>query len=333
MRDGCRAHGQLGLHQINARPTAASGGVGNPFPAKEQRRRIHTQVHPKEEKMKRSKLSAIVVISLTLSLQAQSAHAASTKSPLSAAEYAQCEVQRNEFNQRVRAFNADLDQINVLNAEIDALRVEIDKDEVAIDQRDNAAVKALNERIGKNNDLVARIDQMSTSLKAKKAENNELGAQYREACKDRPVARAPSPSPAPQVQLQAQVSDPACSSASGAKGVQRKVEATFAEMRVDQKKREAEVERVAEARAKAQSWSAEKRGKVWLQVLMSPKFMAFEREKQPYVEELMRVIGSKPKNNEEECRTVQRIAAMMPAIKAINARQYAFMADEIRVAK
>jgi hypothetical protein len=93
------------------------------------------------------------------------------------------------------------------------------------------------------------------------------------------------------------------------------------------------VERVADTRAKAQSWSAEKRSKIWLQLLVSPKFMAFEREKQPFVQELMRILASKPKNGQEECRLVQRIAAMLPAIKAINARQYAFMAGEIRVAK
>jgi hypothetical protein len=130
-----------------------------------------------------------------------------------------------------------------------------------------------------------------------------------------------------------QPADAACSSAVGAKGVEHKVEATFADMRADEKKHQAEVERVAQARAKAQSWSDEKKGKVWVQLLGSPKFTAFQREKQPYMDDLMRILGSKPKNRQEECQLVQRIAAMLPAIKAINARQYALMADEIRAAK
>jgi hypothetical protein len=128
-------------------------------------------------------------------------------------------------------------------------------------------------------------------------------------------------------------SDAVCSSAAGAKGVERQIEATFAAMRADEKKHQAEVDQVAQARAKAQSWSAEKRSQVWMQLLGTPKFAAFEREKQPYMDELMQVLGSKPKNGKDQCRLVQRIAAMLPAIKSINARQYAYMADEIRVAK
>lgn len=186
-------------------------------------------------------------------------------------------------------------------------------------------MQALNAKIGKNNELVERYEQMSSSIKAMSSENKQLAAQFREACENRPLALSPS--------SKTQPSDSTCSSTTGAKDVERRIEATFVEMRADEKQRQAEVERVAQARAKAQSWSDEKRGKIWLQILGSSKFMAFEREKQPYVQELMRVIGSKPKNGQEECRLVQRIAAVLPAIKAINARQYAFMADEIRVAK
>lgn len=112
-----------------------------------------------------------------------------------------------------------------------------------------------------------------------------------------------------------------CNSTTGAKDVERQIEATFVELRADEKQRQAEVERIAHARAKAQSCNNEKRGKIWLQLLISPKFMAFEPEKRPYVQQPMRVMGSKPKNGQEDCRLLRRIAAALPAIKAINAWQ------------
>lgn len=275
--------------------------------------------------MKRFKLTAILVVSLVLSQHSQSAEAESAKGPLTAAEKAQCRAQLTEFNQGVLAYNAEVDAIKALEAEVNASSAAIEKDQAAVDRRDSAAMQALNAQIGKNNELVARHEQMGLSLKAMSSENKQRSAQFSEACKNRPLALSPS--------SKTQPSDSVCSSTTGAKAVKRHIEATFVEMRADEKKRQAEVDRVAQARAKAQSWSDEKRGKIWLQLLGSPKFMAFQREKQPYMEELMRVLGSKPKNGQEECRLVQRIAATLPAIKAINARQYAFMADEIRVAK
>ena len=138
-----------------------------------------------------------------------------------------------------------------------------------------------------------------------------------------------SPSPSPKTSSP----DAACNSADGARGVERQIEGTFAAMRADEKKHQDEVDRVANAQAKAQSWTADKRGKIWLQILRSPRFMAFQQQTQPYMDELMRIFGSKPKNKQEECHLVQRIAAMLPAIKSVNAKQYGFMADEIRSAK
>ena len=272
--------------------------------------------------MNRFRLSAILVVSLVLSQHAQSAPA---KGPLTAAEKTQCRARLAEFNQHALAYNAQLDTLRALEAEIDALSAAIDKEKAVVDRRDSAAMQALNAQIGKNNELVARHEQMSSSLKAMSSESEQRSAQFSEACENHPLALPPS--------SKTQLSDSVCSAATGAKAVEHKIEATLVDIRADEKKRQAEVDRVAQARAKAQSWSDEKRGKIWLQLLGSPKFMAFEREKQPYVKELMRVLGSKPKNGQEECRLLQRIATMLPAIKAINARQYAFMADEIRAAK
>jgi hypothetical protein len=212
-----------------------------------------------------------------------------------------------------------------LEAEFYALGPVLEKEEATVDRRDSAAMQALNAKIGQSNEMVARHEQMGLMLKAMASENKQRAAQFREECERRTVTPPPP--------LQSPPSEAVCGSADGAKGVERQIDAAFAEMRADEKHRQAEVDRVYQARAKAQSWNEEKRGKVWMQLLASPKFMAFEREKRPYVQDLMRVLGAKPKNGQEECRLIQRIAAMLPAIKAINARQYGFMADEIRVAK
>jgi hypothetical protein len=275
--------------------------------------------------MKRYKLLAVLVVSLVLSQHAQSAEAESAKGPLTAAEKAQCRAQLTEFNQGVRAYNAELGAMKALETEVTALSAAIEKDQAAVDRRDSAAMQALNAQISKNNELVARHDQMGSSLKAMSIENKQRSAQFSEACENRPMALPAS--------SKAQLSDSVCSSTAGAKALERQIEATFVELRADEKKHQAEVDSVAKARAKAQSWSDEKRGKIWLQLLGSPRFAAFEREKQPYMGELMRILSSKPKNGQEECRLVQRIASLLPGIKAINARQYAYMADEIRVAR
>ncbi len=273
----------------------------------------------------RSGSLAICVLSLMLSQQAQGASDGPAKGPLTAAENAQCQAQRAEFNQGAQAYNAKLDELKALEAEFKALGAELEKDRAAVDRTDSAAMQALNAKIDRSNELAERYGQTGALLKAMASENKERAAQFRQGCENRTVALPPP--------AQAQPSAAVCGSSDGAKSVERQIEAAFAEMRADEKQRQAEVDRVQQARAKAQAWSDEKRGKIWLDILASPRFAAFEREKRPYVQELMRVLGSKPRNRQEECRLIQRIAAMLPAIKAINARQYGFMADEIRMAK
>lgn len=281
--------------------------------------------------MKRPTLPAILLIALVLSQHAQSAEVEPAKSPLTAVEKAQCRAQLTEYNQGVQVHNAGVGAIRALEVDIKALRATIEKDQAAVDRRDSAAMDALDAQIAKSNALVAKHEEMNASLKAMSSENKQRSAQFSEACENRPLAMAPTPASAPSPTTRS--SDASCGSADGARSVERQIEGTFAELRADEKKRQATVEDAAKARAKSQAWNDERRGKIWLQILRSPKFMAFQREKQPYMDELMRILGSKPKNKQEECHLVQRIAVMLPAIKSINAKQYAFMADEIRVAK
>lgn len=275
--------------------------------------------------MKSFKPSAIFLMCLGLSPYATCGAAEPAEAPLTVAELAQCKVQLAEFNQHVRDYNAKLDEIKALEAEIDALSAALDKESAAVDRRDSNAMQALNAKIEKNNELVERHEQMVSSAKAAASENNQRAAQFHASCENHPLAQRP-PS-------QAQPPAPICGKDSSARDLERQVQDGLAEIRTDEKQHQAEVDRVAEAQAKAQSWSKEKQSKIWLQLLASPKFAAFEREKQPYVRELMRMLGSKPKSGQEECRYMQRLSGMLPTIKAINARQYAFMADEIRKAK
>lgn len=262
---------------------------------------------------------------LVLSQHAQCANAESAAVPLSAAERAQCQAQLTEFNLGVRAYNAELDAIKALEAEVKALSEVLDQERAAVDRHDSAAMEALNAKIDKNNALVERHGQMSSSVKAMLDVTQQRAAQYTVACENRALALSSAP--------RKEAAEAVCSAATGTKDLERQLQATFGEIRADQKQREAEVERISQARAKAQSWSAEKRRDIWMQLLVSPKFGAFEREKLPYVQELMRVIGSKPRSGQEECRLLRRIAAMLPAIKAINARQYTYMAKAIQAAK
>lgn len=279
--------------------------------------------------MRRAAFAAVYVIALMLSPHAQAADDEAVKAPVTPVGKAQCQAQLAEFNQRVQAYNAKLGEIKALEAEFHALDEVLQKEQATVDRRDSAAMQALNVKIDMNNQLVERHEKLGSSIEAMANENDMRAAQYRAQCQNRPPA-SPSPSPSPSP---SQPSDGACGSADGAKGAERRIEAALAEMRADEKQRQAEVDRVYLARAKAQSWSDQKRGKVFLEILASPRFAAFEREKRPLVQELMRILGSKPVSGQEQCRLIQRIGATLPAIKAINARQYAFMADEIRVAK
>lgn len=268
-------------------------------------------------------MAACIALAL-LSPHVQAADAEPAKAPLTAEERQQCLAQLTEINQAVTAHNQRVQAIKALESEVDTLRVERDKEEAGLDRRDKAVMEAFNAKVQKNNELVARYEKMVAEAKAAAAENKQRVAQFRSACDNRPAAPPAQASSAAAA---------ACGSAAGYKDVQRSIEATFAEMRADEKARQDEVERAAQARAKEVGWSKDKQAKVWLQILGSAKFMAFEREKAPYMQQLMGVMGSKPKNSQEECQLVQRIAATLPAIKAINTRQYAFMAEQIRVAK
>lgn len=271
---------------------------------------------------------ALCIVLAALSPHARAAEAEPAKAPLTAEERQQCLAQLTEINQGVTAHNQRVEDIKALEAEVDALRAELDKEEAGLDRRNNAVMQAFNAKVRKNNELVDRHEKLVAEAKAASADNKQRAAQFRETCDNRP---APPP---PSQPVQATPADRAsCGSVAAYKDVQRSIEATFAEMRADEKARQGEVERLAQKRAKELGWSKDRQGKVWLQILGSPGFMAFEREKAPHVQELMRVMGSKPKNGQEECQLVQRIAVVMPAIKAINTRQYAFMAEQIRVTK
>lgn len=279
--------------------------------------------------MNRYKLAAMFV-ALLLSQHAQCADGEPAKGPLSADELAQCRTQLAEYKEGVQKYNTDLGALKAFEREVDALSAAIDKEKAAVDRRDSAAMQALNEQIANNNEMVERHQLILTSVEATASLNQLRAAKFEAACENRPLATAPASKPQP---AKAAPPKPVCSATSGDTDIERQLQATFVEIRADQKEREADVERVAQARAESQGWSARKRQEVYMALVVSPKFGTFEREKKPYLNELLQILGSKPKNHQDQCRIMQRIAAMLPSIKAINARQYKFMANEIAAAK
>jgi hypothetical protein len=242
-----------------------------------------------------------------------------------AAEQTPCQTELAAINQSIRDYNARVAELKTLRTDIETLGRELDQEEASVDRSSAAAMDALNARIHRSNELITRHQQLSAAVRALGERNDGRTAQFRASCKQHPPPPSPGPSSPPL--------DPACTSAAGAGEVERQIQASFADMRADEKQRQDEVSRVAQARARSQAWSQEKQGKVWLQLMSSPKFMAFEREKQPYVAELMGLIAVRPEGEQAQCRLIQRVAAMLPAIKAINTRQYRYMAEEMAAMK
>jgi len=251
-------------------------------------------------------------------------------SPMTASDLVQCRGHVTEINQSIAAHNALVTEARALRTEIETLRKELDIEEASVDRTSGDAMDALNAKILKNNEMVLRHESLSKLIKEMADTNTARIAIFKAACESRPMS-APSTPVVPAAVAPA--ADPACKTSIGTQDVQHQIEATFAEMRADQKQRQSEVERVADARASAEKWSKEKRSSVWMSILASPRFAALEQEKRPYLQELMNIATSNPKTAQERCQLVKRIAATLPAIKALNAKQYTFMADQIRSSK
>jgi chromosome segregation ATPase len=205
---------------------------------------------------------------VVLPMHARCAELEAAPGTLTAVEAEQCQAQVNEFNERVRTYNARVGEIKALRAEIELRRAELDKDTAAVDRDDPAAMEALNARINNNNELIERHGQATAVIKEMAAENAQRAARFHDACDNRPPAQPAHSAKASG--LQTQPSTAACSSVAGAKDLQQRIDAALAEMREDEKRRQAEVSGVAEARAKAQSWSKQRQSQVWLQVIASP---------------------------------------------------------------
>lgn len=134
------------------------------------------------------------------------------------------------------------------------------------------------------------------------------------------------------------VAGPDCSTAEGAQAAQEQIEAALAEIQADQRAREAEVDKEIDAKAAAAAWSDAKRSEVLLRIATSPGFAAFEEEKQPFTQELMKLMTSTPPltapgGRQAQCESMNRLTALLPKLKEVNARQYAHMAAQVRAAK
>lgn len=226
--------------------------------------------------------------------------------------------------------------LKALEAELDALRESLDKERAALNRRDAAQVKAHNAKVDKGDERIELHRRLVREHRELTADGERKEIQFKADCANRP---APQPAaPAASIPAAAVPAQSACGPGKGLKEFQRDLDQVMADLRADQKQREAVLDKVLEARAAALSWDKDKRLKVLTGVVMSPRFSAFEAEKQPLVMELLATAGSgmqgrKPLGDAEQCALLRRIAKTLPAIKAINARQYAFMAAEVNRAR
>lgn len=272
----------------------------------------------------RSTFVALAAALALLAQHAQGTDANASRGRLKSADRAQCQTLLDGLNQTAHDHDSRLGELKTLEADIKALQSELDKETASVDRFDPAAMDALNERIQKNNRMIAQYEQLSGLRKELVADFKAREAQFRASCERTSAADLPHPAATSEAS--------SCNVGTDSKGAAYSLESALAEVKADDKRRQDEVEQAAQARARERSWSKDKQSKVWLQILGMPKLWAIQREKQPFVQELMQIMTTKPRNEQEKCDQQRRIANTLPAIKAINARQYAFMMEQVRLA-
>ena len=276
--------------------------------------------------MNLSKFFNIILATLAFTFNTAYSHAqTSNKNSVNTTNKNQCDNLIDEYNSGVENYNLRRNELRNLHSEIEALHAEIKSEKESIDQLDNAAIEKINIKIAKANDMVARLEAMNAAFSEQKNEENLLATKINENC-GKYLASA-------TVTKTTQVPIDQCSSTSNGKVARNQIENSFAIMRNQEKIRQDQLDQLAKTKAKSIGWNSQKSTQFFLQILTSPKFAQFEQEKRPYVFELIRISATKPKNSQEECQLLTRIAKITTSIRAINDRQYSFMEDEIRKIK
>lgn len=127
-----------------------------------------------------------------------------------------------------------------------------------------------------------------------------------------------------------------CETHADAAKAEASIGTTFQAIKADQSKREAEIGREMEVRAKALNWSQDRRMKFWTGILSSPQFAAFEAEKRPLTQELMTLLSSPPDAKRDPkgmCAAVKRLEGVAGKIRDVNVRQYGYMLAQVKAAK
>lgn len=121
-----------------------------------------------------------------------------------------------------------------------------------------------------------------------------------------------------------------CSTPEGVKAATGQAEQYFNALRADQNKHQAAVE----AELKAKNFSKERSAQLFMNIMASKEFQAFEKEKQPYVMELLGIMqGKAERGSKEECLGIKRIQEITEKVKVVNARQYGNMGMQVKAAK
>jgi hypothetical protein len=131
---------------------------------------------------------------------------------------------------------------------------------------------------------------------------------------------------------------PDCSTPEGVDAARTQIETTLESVKEDQKQREAEIDRELESSKSSKKWSKERQTQLFMSILSSPKFAAFEKQKRPYTSAMMKIALSGPAAGQKAdpkqvCASAIQLKVIVEKVKTVNAQQYTFMLNEVKNAK
>lgn len=129
-----------------------------------------------------------------------------------------------------------------------------------------------------------------------------------------------------------------CDDPATAKAIKVEVDARMKALNAHQAETQKRLDGELKQRGAERHWSNERVQQLMMDILMSKDVEAFEKQKQPYMQQLIEVMqqsmASKgPEDVKATCRQVLKIDAMLDDVQRINDREFAYMSGAIRAAK
>lgn len=133
--------------------------------------------------------------------------------------------------------------------------------------------------------------------------------------------------------------DPECRTVADADAVFEQIKLQFRSIKEDQQRLEAGIDQALAARVKTDGWRRDRIARLFNDMLSSPQFAAFEQEKRPYADELMRIVADaasaegRAANPAAICAKARHMSGIVDRVKEVNVRQYAFMLEQVNGAE